>query len=127
MRRGAILAPVLVLAAAYAVAQTPPAAPIKPTVAKPIAPKPPVVERAKPAAAAQVTAFREELKTVDLAIGKLQSKNNGKDPISELNKEDMAQLQAMMKRKGQLEQMISNAMKAGSDTGSSIIANPKGS
>jgi hypothetical protein len=125
--RGAVFAFALVLAAAPTIAQTPPAAPTKPTVVKPVAPKPPVVERAKPAAPAKVASLRNELNAVDLEIAKLKPKKAARDSISEMNKADAALLEALMKKKGELEQMISNLMKAGGENGQSLVANSKGS
>ena len=127
MRSGAVFALVLALAAAPTIAQAPPAPPTKPTVAKPVAPKPPVVERAKSAAPAKVASLQNELKAVDLEIAKLAPKKAGKDSISEMNKEDAAMLGALMKKKGELEQMISNLMKAGSESGQPLVTNNKGS
>ena len=48
-----------------------------------------------------------------------------KDAISELNKDDMLWLQRLMEKKSQLEQMISNIMKAGSETQNNIATNLK--
>lgn len=50
-----------------------------------------------------------------------------KDAISELNKEDMLWLQRLMEKKSQLEQMISNTMKAALETQSNIANNLKAS
>jgi hypothetical protein len=127
VRRGAVFLLAAALTAAPALAQTPPTAPTKPTVVTPVAPKPPVVQRAKPAEPAKAAALRDELKAVDLEIGKLQPRGSGKDPISQLNQQDMAYLQGLMTKKGELEKLISDTMKAASDTGQAIAANQKGS
>lgn len=127
MRSGAIVALVVALAALPSVAQTPPVAPTKPTVTRPVAPKPPVVERAKPAEPAKVATLRDELKAVDIQIGKLKPKENGKDSISQMNQQDAAILQALMTKKGDLEKMISDAMKAASGAGQPVSGNRKGS
>ena len=50
-----------------------------------------------------------------------------KDAISELSKEDMLWLQRLMDKKSQLEQMISNTMKAASEAQSNIANNLKAS
>jgi len=50
-----------------------------------------------------------------------------KDAISELSKDDMLWLQKLMEKKSQLEQMISNIMKAGSETQNNITNNLKAS
>jgi hypothetical protein len=125
--RAAVIALVLALVAAPAIAQTPPAGPTKPTVARPVAPKAPVVQRAKPAEPAKVSSLQKELKAVDLEIAKFESDRPGRDSIGEMNKADAAMLGALMKKKGELEQMISNLMKAGSETGQPLVANSKGS
>lgn len=125
MKRSAAIA--LVLIAAPAMAQTPPIAPTKPTVTRPVAPRPPVVERAKPAEPAKVAALRDELKAVDLEIGKLKPRESGKDAIGQLNQQDMAYLQGLMTKKGDLEKLISDTMKAASDASQPIAGNQKGS
>ena len=50
-----------------------------------------------------------------------------KQAISEMNQEDMMQLQRLMEKKSQLEQMISNCMKAASEAQSNIAKNLKAS
>jgi predicted patatin/cPLA2 family phospholipase len=50
-----------------------------------------------------------------------------KDAINELNKDDMLWLQRLLEKKSQLEQMISNVMKAGSETQNNIANNLKAS
>lgn len=108
-------------------AQTPPVAPTKPTVTRPVAPKPPVVERAKPAERVKVAALHDELKAVDLEIGKLKPKECGKGAISQLNQQEMAYLQGLMTKKGELEKLISDTMKAASDASQPIAGSQKGS
>jgi hypothetical protein len=127
VRRGAVAALVIALAASPALAQTPPAAPAKPAVAKPAAPKPPVVQRAAPAKSAKVKTLQDELKAVDLEIGKLQPKASGKDAIGLLNQKDTAYLQGLMMKKGELEKLISDTTKAASDASRPIAGNQKGS
>ena len=50
-----------------------------------------------------------------------------KKSLSEMNQEDMMWLQKLMEQKSQLEQMISNVMKAASETRSNIAKNLKAS
>lgn len=50
-----------------------------------------------------------------------------KDALSELNKEDMYWLQKLMEQKAQLEQMISNTMKASAEAQGNITKNLKAS
>jgi hypothetical protein len=64
------------------------------------------------------------LKEAKTLMEKLQ---NQKDAISELNQQDMLMLQQLMEKKSQLETMISNTMKAASETQSNIASNLKGS
>jgi len=69
----------------------------------------------------KLEATLNEAKTL---MSKLQEQ---KDAISELNKEDMLWLQRLMEKKSQLEQMISNTMKAASEAQSNIANNLKAS
>ncbi len=69
----------------------------------------------------KLEATLNEAKTL---MSKLQEQ---KDAISELNKQDMLWLQRLMEKKSQLEQMISNAMKAASEAQSNIANNLKAS
>ena len=64
------------------------------------------------------------LKEAKILVDKIQSQ---KDGISELNKQDMRILQELMEKKSQLESMISNTMKAASETQNNIAANLKAS
>jgi cell division protein FtsB len=57
-------------------------------------------------------------------IEKIQSQ---KDAISELNKQDMLMLQQLMEKKSQLESLISNVIKASSETQSNLAKNLKAS
>ena len=50
-----------------------------------------------------------------------------KDALSEMNKEDMFWMQKLMEQKSQLEQMISNTMKAASESQNNIAKNLKAS
>ncbi len=50
-----------------------------------------------------------------------------KDSLSELNEQDMLQLQQLMEKKGQLEQMISNVMKAVAESQNNLAKNLKAS
>lgn len=50
-----------------------------------------------------------------------------KKSLSEMNQEDMMWLQKLMEQKSQLEQMISNVMKAASEAQSNIAKNLKAS
>jgi hypothetical protein len=47
--------------------------------------------------------------------------------LQELSDMDMAQLRQFLEQKTQLEQMISNIMKAGAESQASLVANLKGS
>lgn len=53
--------------------------------------------------------------------------NDQKDALSELSKNDMYWLQKFMEQKSQLEQMISNAMKAAAEAQGNIAKNLKAS
>jgi hypothetical protein len=108
-------------------AQKPPVAPTKPTVARPVAPKPAVVERAKPAAPSKAATLQNELKAVDLEIAKLAPRRASKDSLSEMGKDDQAQLKSLMMKKGELERIISSLMKAGNESSQPLAANSKGS
>lgn len=50
-----------------------------------------------------------------------------RDSMSELSQQDTLMLQQLMEQKSQLETMISNVMKAGSDAQSSLVSNLKSS
>jgi len=50
-----------------------------------------------------------------------------KQSINEMNQEDMIWLQKLMEKKSQLEQMISNTMKAAAETQANIAKNLKAS
>lgn len=123
MKPAALLS--IALMAAPVMAQAPATPPTKPTVAKPVTPRQPAAPRAKPAVPPKVATLEKELKAVDLEIVEL--KKAARDSISEMNKADAVQLGALMKKKGELEQMISNLMKAGSESGQPLIADSKGS
>ena len=69
----------------------------------------------------KLEATLNEAKTL---ITKLQEE---KDAISELNEEDMLWLQRFLEKKLQLEQMISNIMKAASEAQNNIANNLKAS
>jgi cell division protein FtsB len=64
------------------------------------------------------------LKDAKTLIEKIQSQ---KDAISELNQQDMLMLQQLMEKKSQLESMISNVLKASSETQNNIASNLKAS
>jgi len=51
--------------------------------------------------------------------------NDSKDSLNELNQEDMFWMQRLMEQKSQLESMISNVMKANSDTQGQLSSNLK--
>jgi hypothetical protein len=57
---------------------------------------------------------------VDAEAEKERLRDN-KDSISEMGETDMLMLQQLMEKKGQLESMISNTMKAGSEGGQAAI------
>jgi len=124
IRAGALA---LLLGCSPALAQIAPAQPSKPTVAKPVAPKPPVAPQAKPAAPAKLPALQSELKSVDAKIAALKAKQSAQDGLSRMSEEDMRWMQQFMEQKSKLEQMISDAMKNSSDGGDSIISAPKDS
>ena len=64
-------------------------------------------------------------KTLNEAKTLMNNLQTQKDAITELNKEDMLFLQRFMEKKSQLEQMISNLMKAASETQNNIANNLK--
>ena len=85
-----------------------------------------------------VTAVNQKLERLKTTINELQTTLNKakslmtdlqkqKDALNELNSIDMLQLQQLMDKKSQLEQMISNTMKAGSETKNNIARNLKSS
>jgi len=89
--------------------------------------KPPSVAPAKPAAPAtssKLVSLQAELKAVEGKIAELKAK---KDKLSEMSQQDMLQLQQAMDKKSQLETMISNTMKASSDSQNSLTQASKGS
>ncbi len=65
--------------------------------------------------------------TLKEAKALMEKLKDQKDSISELNQDDMLMLQHLMEKKGQLEQMISNVMKAASETQNNIVKNLKAS
>ncbi|MBN9389618.1 MAG: hypothetical protein J0I20_16450 [Chloroflexi bacterium] len=69
------------------------------------------------------------LPEVELSETDLNEVSGGtaKDNLSDMNTQDMGQLQAAMDKKSQLEQMISNTVKANSQTTSGIVSNLKSS
>ncbi len=108
---------ILLLIAASAEAQAPP----QPAIVSP-ARKPAVNAPAKPAA--PVETLKAELASVDARIATYEQAQKERDrlaksrgAISGMNMEDMLQLQKMMERKAELERMISNTMKSGSEPG----------
>jgi len=66
-------------------------------------------------------------KTLNMAKTLMNNLQTQKDAIIELNKEDMLLLQKFMEKKSQLGQMISNIMKAASETQNNIVNNLKAS
>ena len=79
----------------------------------------------------KLTQLQSDIKRLDLTlkdaktlIEKIQSQ---KDAISELNQQDMLMLQQLMEKKSQLESMISNVLKASSETQNNIASNLKAS
>ena len=77
------------------------------------------------------SAFRARLSQAarekrDLEIAKLAPKKADKDSLSEMGK-GQAQLEALMMKKGELERIISNLMKAGGESTQPLVANSKGS
>jgi hypothetical protein len=108
-------------------AQTPPTAPAKPRIVKPVAPAPPVVQRATPASSAKTAVLQDELTAVDIEIGKPLPQANGEDALSQLNEQDSAYLKSLMTKKGALENLISETMKAASDAGKPVVGSQKGS
>jgi hypothetical protein len=118
----------MMLVAEPAMTQVPATKPAKPTVAKPVAPTPPAVQRAKPASPAKVATLRNELKSVDLELARLKPDNGGgKDAIGKMAAEDAAYMEVLMKKKGDLEKLISDLMKSGGETGTAIVGNAKDS
>jgi hypothetical protein len=129
IRAGALA--VLLACAPAAAAQVAPAQPVKPSVAKPAAPSkpvvPPVAPSAKPPAPARLASLQADLKSVDAKIAALKAKQSVKDGISQMTADDMRLMQQLMDQKSQLETMISNTMKATSDTQDSLTAAQKAS
>jgi hypothetical protein len=90
---------------------------------------------AKPAQTAHLADLKKQLAATDTQIATLKAKQaksdkqaaqalrdkakDQKDSVSEMTDQDMLQLQRAMEQKAQLETMISNVMKAASDTSSS--------
>ena len=79
----------------------------------------------------KLTQLQSDIKRLDLTLKDaktLMEKIQGqKDAISELNQQDMLMLQQLMEKKSQLESMISNVMKASSETQSNLAKNLKAS
>jgi ABC-type transporter Mla subunit MlaD len=73
---------------------------------------------------ATVKKLEATLKEAKALMDKLKDQ---KDTISELGQEDMLQLQQLMEKKSQLEQMISNVMKAAAESQNNIAKNLKAS
>ena len=65
--------------------------------------------------------------TLNEAKALMKQLQDQKDAMGELNKQDMYWLQKLMEHKNQLEQMISNTMKAASEAQSNIAKNLKAS
>ena len=65
--------------------------------------------------------------TLNTARSLMKELQDHKDAMSEMNKQDMYWLQKLMEQKNQLEQMISNTMKAASEAQSNIAKNLKAS
>jgi len=63
----------------------------------------------------------------DQAVAMRDKLQDTKDSMSEMSQDDMFYLQQAMEQKSQLEQMISNTMKAASETQSGLAANLKAS
>jgi hypothetical protein len=76
----------------------------------------------------QIQATIKKLETIlKEAIAERDKLKDQKDSLSELNQEDMLQLQQLMEKTSQLEQMISNVMKAAAEVQNSITKNLKAS
>ena len=76
----------------------------------------------------QIQATIKKLETIlNEAISQRDKLKDQKDSLSELNQEDMLQLQQLIEKTSQLEQMISNVMKAATEVQSSIAKNLKAS
>ena len=76
----------------------------------------------------QIQATIKKLETtLKEAKAEMDKLKDQKDSISELNQEDMLQLQQLMEKKSQLEQMISNVMKAAAESQNNITKNLKAS
>lgn len=58
--------------------------------------------------------------TLSEAVKQFDKIRDTKESLSELSKEDMKWIQLLMEKKSQLEQMISNVMKAASETQNNI-------
>ena len=73
------------------------------------------------------TTVKKLEKTLNEAKTLMNELQNQKDALNEMNKEDMYWLQKLMEKKSQLEQMISNTMKAASESQNNISKNLKAS
>jgi hypothetical protein len=92
-----------------------------------------VLARAKPGDKVRIPVFEFDEKTgkvsqkgvkemsYEEAVNQRDALRDKRDSISEMNEMDMLQLQQMMERKGQLESMISNCMKAGYEGGQAAV------
>jgi hypothetical protein len=107
--RFALLAFAALIAASGAVAQP-----------KPFSARPPQSS----ASSAKLTILQQRLSDVNAKIAALKAK---KDSMSEMSQQDAFHLQQAMEQKSQLEQMISNVMKASSDSQQSAATDLKGS
>ena len=107
----------LAFLAAPSFAQVVPAQPVKPLTVAPAKP-------AVPPATIKLASLQAELNAVDGKIAELKAK---KDKLSEMSQQDMLQLQQMMDKKSRLETMISDTMKASSDSQNSLTQASKGS
>ena len=65
--------------------------------------------------------------SVNEAVAERDRLTDQKDSISEMGQQDMLLLQQMMEKKGQLESMISNCMKAAYEGGQAAISSLKAS
>ena len=63
--------------------------------------------------------------TLQQANKLMQDLKDEKDGLGDMSQQDMIQLQQLMEKKGQLEQLLSNLMKAMQETQENIIKNMK--
>ena len=82
---------------------------------------------AAPAASASERAYGAKKMTYEDASAERDKIGDQKDSLGAMSEQDQLALQQAMEHKGQLEEMISNEMKAGSESDQALTDNLKGS